>query len=158
MLRCCEAGMRTHPRNNPTRPRTTTRTKADAPSTMPEASKRTTVLGARFWPCSAPLSPNTSTRWSYPKEHLREFSIVPKTPFLKRSSVTWVSRSPASAASGPQAAPCAYTSSMSLPTRKRAMSKSWLDMSRKMPPVCMCVCVCIVRSQACARVLGDVSI
>lgn len=46
---------------------------------------------------------------TYPKEHRLEFSMVPKTPFLKRSSVTCVSTSSAALASSPHAAACTYT-------------------------------------------------
>ena len=56
-------------------------------------------------------------------------------PLAKVSVTTAVSTSPAFPIAGSTStAPLAYTSTTSLPDRYRAMSKSWMVMSRKIPP------------------------
>ena len=59
--------------------------------------------------------------------------IVATAPSAFRSVTTAASKSPASAIPGSKFCPKAWTSTMS-PRKKRAMSKSWIVMSRKMPP------------------------
>ncbi len=61
--------------------------------------------------------------------------MVPITPLANFSSTTAVSRSPAWPMAGSTVtAAWVYTSSTSAPIRKRAMSKSWIVMSMKIPP------------------------
>ena len=82
-----------------------------------------------------PDDPNASTRWSYPYTARRLLSMAVMAPLAWVSTTTAVSRSPAAPMAGStRTAPVAYTSTTSLPVTKRAMSKSWMVMSQKMPP------------------------
>jgi len=62
-------------------------------------------------------------------------SIVVMQPFSCCRTISAVSMSPASPMAGStRTAPRAYTSTTSLPVTYLAMSKSWIVMSRKIPP------------------------
>mmetsp|Transcript_38066 Transcript_38066/g.127397 ORF Transcript_38066/g.127397 Transcript_38066/m.127397 type:complete len:230 (+) Transcript_38066:808-1497(+) len=85
-----------------------------------------------------PLVPRTSARWSYPYGAWRHTSMIASLPFAKRTMTLAVSN-----ASGPSSAlisgetwhdPEARTATGSDAMRKRAMSRSWIAMSLKMPP------------------------
>mmetsp|Transcript_33921 Transcript_33921/g.112235 ORF Transcript_33921/g.112235 Transcript_33921/m.112235 type:complete len:236 (+) Transcript_33921:704-1411(+) len=85
-----------------------------------------------------PLVPSTSARWSYPYGAWRQTSMIASLPFAKRTMTLAVSN-----ASGPSSAlisgetwhdPEARTATGSDAIRKRAMSRSWIAMSLKMPP------------------------
>ena len=61
--------------------------------------------------------------------------MVVMAPLAWVTTTTAVSRSPASPMAGSTLTPpVAYTSTASLPVTKRAMSKSWMVMSQKIPP------------------------
>mmetsp|Transcript_45571 Transcript_45571/g.140373 ORF Transcript_45571/g.140373 Transcript_45571/m.140373 type:complete len:236 (-) Transcript_45571:123-830(-) len=85
-----------------------------------------------------PFVPSTSARWSYPYGAWRQTSMIASLPFAKRTMTLAVSN-----ASGPSSAlisgetwhdPEARTATGSDAIRKRAMSRSWIAMSLKMPP------------------------
>ena len=105
-----------------------------AAASVRSAPEYRTLVGSRLSAVSIPVAPNASSRWSYPKVQRRLLVMVATAPEVPRSTITAPSMSPASfTKSATRLVPVAWTSTMS-PRKNRAMSKSWIVMSRNRPP------------------------
>ncbi len=82
-----------------------------------------------------PSAPKASMRWSKPKAQRRELRIVAIVPSAVSNVTLAVSMSPRRPISGSTIElPCAVRLTGSCPRIERAMSKSWIIMSRNSPP------------------------